>query len=103
VEGCAAEVIDFLERFKILALSLVLLSVPVFVFFSVGAVVFCDTPRTSTCFGWIGAISAVLAVQVLCLSTAWLLLKKRRYIYLCASLMLLSVLPAFYGLFIIFR
>jgi CBS domain containing-hemolysin-like protein len=95
--------IDFLERFKYLALVIVVLSVPAFAFIAFMVILFCDSGPISLCFRVAGIIIAVPVAQVSSLVMAWIMLKKRRYIFVSAGLMLFSILPPIAGIVFFIR
>ncbi|MGD0830112.1 MAG: hypothetical protein ABR907_04155 [Terracidiphilus sp.] len=95
--------IDFLERYKFLALTVVVLSAPAFAFFSLGPLLFCDAGPVSTCLRWAGFFLAIPVIQIASLTTAWILHRKQRCLSLSTALMALSVAPALFWVYLFFR
>jgi hypothetical protein len=87
-------VIDFLEKFRYLAVVLVALSIPSFAFIALIALLFCDAGPLSSCVRWCLYILSVPIFQAASLAIGWIFLRKRRYLPVSACLMILSALPA---------
>jgi hypothetical protein len=86
-------VIDFLEKFRYLAVVLVALSIPAFGFIAFIAMLFCDAGPLSTCVRFAACTLGVPIVQAASLVTGWIFLRRRRYLPVSACLMIFSVLP----------
>ncbi len=83
----------FLNIFKWIALAAVCLSFLLFGAFGLMPILFCDSGPASACFAATAKIWSVPLVQTVLFASSWALIKRSRYIFMSAGLMILSTLP----------